>query len=142
MKNYKIQNIGSLNELNQYTFSPEGAPFEIEGKLFLGGLLGLTSMEVSLNKESPGTGIGFFHRHHNNEELYIFISGNGEMQIDDEILSVKEGSTVRVQPEAKRAWWNTGKDDLIFFVIQAPSGGLNTSALEDGEIIEGSVPWA
>jgi len=141
MKNYQKQDIGKLNELNQYVFAPEGIPIEIEGKLFLGERLGLTSMEVSLNKDDPGTGINFFHQHRNNEELYVFLSGKGEMVIDDERFSVEEGTAVRVQPEAKRAWWNTGQEDLIYIVIQAPSGGLKTSGLEDGEIVEGAVPW-
>ncbi|VAW82758.1 hypothetical protein MNBD_GAMMA13-1731, partial [hydrothermal vent metagenome] len=51
------------------------------------------------------------------------------------------GTTVRVQPKAKRAWWNTGQEDLVYIVVQAPSGGLKASGLEDGEIIEGAVPW-
>jgi mannose-6-phosphate isomerase-like protein (cupin superfamily) len=141
MKNFQSKNFGELQKLNQYVFAPEGTSINIEGKLFLGDQLGLSSMEVSLNKDAAGNGMPFYHRHNKNEELYIFISGQGEMSIDDEIIPVQEGSVVRIQPEAKRAWWNTGDSDLTYIVIQAPAGGLQAAGVEDGEILEGSVPW-
>lgn len=77
-----------------------------------------------------------------NEELYIFISGQGEMSIDDEIIPVQEGSVVSVQPDARRAWWNTGDSEFTYIVIQAPVGRLKAATLEDGEILEGAVPWS
>ncbi len=141
MKNFESRNFGAFQDLDQYVFAPDHTPINIAGKLFLGDKLGLSSMEVSLNKDTAGNGIPFFHRHRKNEELYIFISGRGEMSIDDEIIPVQEGSVVRVKPEAKRAWWNTGDSDLTYIVIQAPAGGLQAATLDDGEIIEGVVPW-
>ncbi len=141
MKNFQSKNFGAFQDLNQYVFAPEGTPINIEGKLFLGDELGLSSMDVSLNKDAAGRGVPFFHRHRKNEELYIFISGHGEMSIDDEIIPVREGSVVSVRPEAKRAWWNTGNTDLTYIVIQAPAGGLEAATLDDGEVVEGAVPW-
>ena len=142
MKNFQSRNFGALRDLNQYVFAPEGTPINVEGKLFLGKELGLSSMEVSLNKDAAGNGMPFYHRHHNNEELYIFISGQGEMSIDDEIIPVQEGSVVSVQPDARRAWWNTGDSEFTYIVIQAPVGRLKAATLEDGEILEGAVPWS
>lgn len=141
MKNYQSKNYGALQNLNQYVFAPEGTPINVEGKLFLGDELGLSSMDVSLNKDAAGNGVPFYHRHHRNEELYIFISGQGEMSIDDEIIPVQEGSVASVQPEARRALWNTGDSDLTYIVIQAPVGGLQAATLDDAEILEGAVPW-
>ncbi|MFV1983633.1 MAG: cupin domain-containing protein [Thiohalomonadales bacterium] len=141
MKNFQVQNVGNFSDLNQYVFAPEGTPISLEGKLFLGDLLGLSSMEISLNKNSAGTGMNFFHRHLTHEEVYIFINGKGEMMIDDEILEVKEGSIVKIKPEAKRSWWNTGDTDLTYLVLQAPEGGMKSPGIEDGELLEGKVPW-
>lgn len=141
MKNYQTNDLGKFSDLNQYVFAPQGTPIRIEGKVFLGDLLGLTSSEISVNKNSPGTGMGMFHRHTNHEEVYMFISGNGEMKIDDDLISVTEGTVVSIKPEAKRAWWNTGKTDLIYIVVQAPVAAMKSSALEDGEFLDGSVPW-
>jgi len=141
MKNYQAKEIGSFSNLNQYVFAPEGAPIRIEGKLFLNDLLNMSSMEVSLNQNRAGTGMNFFHRHKNHEETYIFLSGNGEMSIDDEIVPVHEGSIVTIQPQAKRSWWNTGDTDLTYIVIQAPVGGMRAPVVTDGELIDGKVPW-
>jgi len=141
MKNFSTANIGKLGKLDQYIFAPEGTPIHLVGKAFLGELIGLTSMEVSLNKDAPNTGIDFYHSHKNNEEVYIFIGGSGEMVVGDDRFRVEEGSVVRVATGVKRAWWNTGKDGLYYVVIQAPENGLKTSKLNDAELIETKVPW-
>ncbi len=141
MKNFQLQNVGDFSDLNQYVFAPEGTPIRIEGKLFLGDLLGLSSMEISLNKNTPGTGMNFIHRHKEHEEVYIFISGQGEMLIDDEIVKIKEGSIVSMKPQARRTWWNTGSTDLTYLVLQAPDGGMKSPGITDGELLDGKVPW-
>jgi len=141
MKNYQIQNVGKLDNLDQHIFAPPELPIRLQGKVFLKEILGLTSMEASINQDVPGSGMNFLHRHKNNEELYIFLSGKGEMLIDDERFPVAEGTVVRVQPSATRAWWNTGEENLHYVIVQAPSGGLMGSTLEDGELVEGTVPW-
>jgi len=141
MSNYQIANVGEMGKLSQHIFKIEGTPLSIPGKIFLSNLVKLNSMEVSLNTALAGTGMDFFHKHKDHEEVYIFISGQGEMSIDDEIFQIKEGSIVSVKPEAKRSWWNTGDTELRYIVIQAPQDGIKASGIEDGEIVEGKVPW-
>jgi len=141
MSHYSKDNIGKISNLHQYVFAPEGTPVNLTGKVFLGDILGLTSMEVSLNKDAPGTGIDFFHSHKRNEELYIFLEGRGEMIVGDDKFDIEEGSVVRVSTGVKRAWWNTGKDDLYYVVVQAQTDGLETSKLNDAEIVNDQVPW-
>lgn len=142
MKQYEKQDIGKLRDLNQHVFAPEGSGIRLEGKAFLKDVLGLTSIEVSVNKDEPGTGMPFVHRHKKNEETYIFIGGEGEMMIDGERFSVVEGSVVRIQPEARRAWRNTGDKALYYIVVQAPENGLETGTANDAELVEDKVPWA
>ncbi len=141
MSDYSKANIGKLSNLDQHIFAPEGLPIKLVGKAFLGELVGLTSMEASLNKDAPNTGVKFFHSHKNNEELYVFLGGTGEMVVDKDRFEVEEGTVVRVATGIKRAWWNTGKDDLYYIVIQAQTDGLEASKLNDAEIIEEKVPW-
>ncbi|MCU7837308.1 MAG: hypothetical protein KZQ83_18965 [gamma proteobacterium symbiont of Taylorina sp.] len=81
MSNYSKASIGKLNNLEQHVFAPEGLPMKLVGKAFLGDLVNLTSMEVSLNKDVPNTGVNFFHSHKNNEELYIFLSEHGGTRV-------------------------------------------------------------
>ncbi len=142
MKQYKKQDIGKLSDLNQHVFAPEGSGIRLEGKVFLKDLLGLTSIEVSVNKDEPGTGMPFVHRHKNNEETYIFIGGEGEMMIDEERFPVSEGSIIRVQPEARRTWRNTGDQALYYIVVQAPANGLDTGSASDGALVKEKVPWS
>jgi len=142
MSNYQKQNFGKISDMGQYVFSPEGTELNIPGKLFLGEKLGLTSMEVSINKDEPGSGMPFFHRHHDNEETYVFIGGQGEMIIDGERFDVEEGSVVSVQPEADRSWRNTGDKNLYYIVIQASKKSLKANGIKDGELTETVVPWA
>lgn len=141
MSNYSAANIGKLVDLEQHVFAPEGVPIKLLGKAFLGELIDLTSMEVSVNKDAPNTGVDFYHSHKINEEVYVFISGNGEMVVDDDRFPIEEGSVVRIAKGVKRAWWNTGKDDLYYVVIQAPTDGLEASKLNDAELIDEKVPW-
>ncbi len=132
---------GKLNDLDQYKFAPEGLSVPIVGKLFLGDLVNLTSMKASLNKDAPNTGMSFFHSYKNNEELHIFLRGTGEMMIDEVRFTVTEGSVVKVDPDAKRSWWNTGNEDLYYVFIQAPANGLKGAGVDDTIFNEEKVPW-
>ena len=141
MNNHTITQLGKLRDLHQHEFAIEGLETPLIGKAFLGDKLDLTSMEVSLNKDSPDTGINFFHSHKMNEEVYIFVGGSGEMVVDNERFAVEEGTAVKVPTGAKRAWWNTGKEDLCYIVIQAQANGLKQSKLKDAEVFDDKVPW-
>jgi len=141
MSNYSKANIGKLNDLHEHVFAPDALPEPLVGKVFLKELLDLNSMEVSLNKDTPNTGSNFFHSHKNNEEVYIFLRGTGEMMIDKDRFPIEEGSVVRVPTGAYRACWNTGKENLYYVVIQAQTNSLKTFALTDAEFSEDKIPW-
>ena len=97
---------------------------EVKGKVFLREILGLSGMEVSLNALPPGGACSFLHAHKQNEELYVFLSGEGEFQVDGKVFPVEAGSAVRVAPEGMRAWRPTGSEPLSFLVIQVKAGSL------------------
>jgi mannose-6-phosphate isomerase-like protein (cupin superfamily) len=131
--NFAAADLGTLAELGQYRFKHPAVPGEVEGKVFLHALLGLTSAEISLNRVPPGFAMPFHHRHRRNEEIYIFIKGRGEFQVDDRIFPVGEGSVVRVAPDGARWWRNTSDKPLYYIVVQAPVGGLTAGAtISDG----------
>ena len=83
----------------------------------------------------------FFHRHKHNEELYIFVGGSGEMQIDDERFSVGEGTVVRVTSSADRIWRNTSTSDLYFLCVQYREGVATDREGSDGEVVNRPLPW-
>jgi quercetin dioxygenase-like cupin family protein len=113
----------------------------IPGKQFLRSELGLTAMEVSLNSLAPGQGVPFLHGHRQNEELYLFLSGNGQMLLDDRVIDVRPGSAVRIAPKVLRSWRNVGAEQLVCIVIQAKEGSLLQATAADGFISDTSPAW-
>ncbi len=140
--NFTAVDLGALAQLDQYTFKHPALPRETEGKVFLNQLLGLTSSEISLNKMPPKTSMLFYHTHTLNEEIYVFLSGTGEFQIDDKVLPIGEGTVVRVAPEGERCWRNTSAtEDLLYIVIQARAGTYEGQTVEDGVGVQKKVSW-
>lgn len=138
---FSIAHLGPMAGIDQYKLELPFLPKAIRGKLFLKDLLGLTSMEVSFNKLSPGGGMPFLHRHSQNEELYIFLGGQGQFMVDDQVFDVEEGSVVRVSPNGARAWRNTSEVPLTSIVIQAVDGSMAQGTIEDGVRLEQALAW-
>ena len=97
---------GRLNEMSDYVLSM--GDLKIPGKVFGGQAVGATGGEFSFQVFQPGQEGGFYHTHKNHEELYFFLSGRGEYQVDGQVIPVEEGTVVRVAPAGKRAVHNTG----------------------------------
>jgi mannose-6-phosphate isomerase-like protein (cupin superfamily) len=132
---------GPLEKLGAYAFAHPLAAKDIEGKLFLKEALGLTGMEVSLNKLPARKFVPWFHKHRENEELYIFLKGRGEFMVDGEVVPVMEGTVIRVAPGGARTWRNNSEEDLYYVVIQAKAGTLPAGTISDGEMLPGRVRW-
>jgi mannose-6-phosphate isomerase-like protein (cupin superfamily) len=113
----------------------------VRGKLFLQKLLGLTSMEVSLGIMPPGVGLPFLHRHRQHEELYIFVGGEGQFQVDGKTLDVREGTVIRVAPEGVRSWRNNSTGPLTYICIQAAHGTVKGDATSDGAPVHQPLAW-
>lgn len=141
-KKYSSAHLGAFEQLSQYQFSHDALPFKVEGKVFLNRLMNLTSAEVSLNRLPPNSGMPFCHRHQKNEEIYVFVRGKGEFQVDGESFPVEEGSVVVVSPEGSRCWRSGPDEPLHFIVIQAPAGRYDAGAdISDGVGVAGPVVW-
>lgn len=106
------------------------------GKVFLKDATNATGAEISLTTYAPGQAGPFFHSHKKHEETYITIRGNGEMQLDDQIIQLKEGSVVRVGPKPSRNIKNTGLEQLVVACIQTQEGSLIGGPMEDANLLE------
>ena len=139
-ENFTAVNIGNLSELGEYVlqFGPE---IKIPGKIFGGTALHTTGGEFSFQLFQPGTETGFLHSHKKHEELYFFLAGNGEFQVDGEIIPVKEGTVVRVAPEGIRAVRNNGDTPLIMLCVQYLADSFSTQDTLDGVILNTPVKW-
>ncbi len=138
---FTVVQMGPWEKLDDYELEHPGSKKSVKGKVFLRERLGLTGMELSLNKFPPGRAVPFLHRHKTHEELYLFVRGQGEIQVDGEVIPVREGTCVRISPSGARSVRNNSKEDLYYICIQAVNGSYAATATGDGERVEGEVKW-
>lgn len=131
---------GTLAQWSEYVQEhPRRGP--VPGKVFVGQVLGLTGMEVSFGSLAPGQSIPFLHAHKQNEELYVVLSGTGEMQVDGARIPLRAGSAVRIAPAGERCWRATGTEPMAYLVIQAQAGSLEQATATDGILLDKPVGW-
>ena len=140
-KNYSAVNVGAFEDLDQYQLKHPRMDRTVKGKVFLREHLGLTAMQISYGKIRPGRSVPFYHQHKENEELYLFIKGSGQMQIDGEIIDVCEGSAVRIATGGSRTLRNNSSEELCYIVLQAKENSLHQDTFDDGIPSDQSVTW-
>jgi mannose-6-phosphate isomerase-like protein (cupin superfamily) len=95
--------------------------------------LGARDVGVSHWRYEPNLRSPFAHRHREQEEVIVVISGSGRMVLDGELVELAPWDAVRVAPRVARAI-ESGPDGLELVAI----GGPATEA-RDGEPAE--VEW-
>ena len=131
---------GKMAQLGEYRL--QLAPgVELPGKVFGGAAVGATGAEFSFQSFAPGTETGFLHTHRTHEELYFFLSGRGEFQVDGECFPVGEGSVVRVAPEGRRSVRNYGSEPLVMLCVQYRGDTFTAEDATDGNILQEPVRW-
>lgn len=66
------------------------------------------------------------------EKCYIFLKGEGSMTLDNEVVNFKEGTCIKVLPNAVRTM--EAKTDLEYICVQAKSNSLEQFVLGDAEL--------
>lgn len=113
---------------------------EIEGRqlgegdlqaIFARKELGTKELGISRFTFGPNERFPFAHRHREQEEAYVVVSGSGRIKLDDEITELTVWDVLRVDPEVGRQI-EAGPDGLEIICIggNRPEGG-------DGEHVEG-----
>lgn len=138
--NFTAVSTGTLEHLNEYNLVL-GPEVEIPGKVFAGADLKMTGAEVSLQVFEPNSGVAFLHTHKTHEELYLFVKGKGEFQVDGTIFAISEGDLIRVAPEGKRSVRNNGDEPLIMVCVQYKANSFDAHDATDGIILNEPVVW-
>ena len=86
---------------------------------------------VAFYRLRPGKRSPFVHRHTDAEEIYVVLSGSGQVKLDDEVLDLVPLDSIRVAPRTARAF-EAGPDGLEFLAFGAHHPG-------DGESVQD--PW-
>jgi len=140
-KNYNAINIGSINDIGNYSLIHPKLRTEIKGKVFLKDPTKATATEISFTKIPPKSELGYFHMHFKDEETYIILKGSGFYQVDDDCFPIKEGSVIRVSPEGVRSLCNTSDDEMIYICVQAKENSLEEYTTADGKRIAVTPKW-
>ncbi|MCM1150785.1 MAG: cupin domain-containing protein [Alistipes sp.] len=138
--NFSAIDMGKLGDLGDYLLEL-GPEIKIPGKVFGGAAAGTTGAEFSFQSFRPGSETGFLHTHTAHEELYFFLSGRGEFQVDGKVFPVGEGSVVRVAPAGRRSVRNNGTEPLTMLCVQYRSGTFTAEDAADGKILSEPVVW-
>jgi mannose-6-phosphate isomerase-like protein (cupin superfamily) len=76
-------------------------------------LKNLIVSSTKLNPKKSTTG----HRHAGQEEVYLFIKGEGQMELDHRIFDVKEGDVVLIEDNVFHKVHNTSDFTLEFICV-------------------------
>lgn len=57
---------------------------------------------IGYQRYAPNFRLPFGHKHAEQEELYVVLSGGGQMKIDDDVIDLKQWDVVRVGPDTMR----------------------------------------
>lgn len=138
--NFSAANFGKLADIKDYVLEL-GPEIKIPGKVFGGRAIDATGGEFSFQVFAPGQETGFLHTHKNHEELYFFLRGKGEFQVDGEDFPVEEGSVVRVAPDGRRSVRNNGTEPLVMLCVQYRGNTFTDEDAADGNILNEPVMW-
>lgn len=138
--NFSAVSFGTLPTLDDYVLELNN-DVKIPGKVFGGTAVGATGAEFSFQQFAPHTETGFLHTHKNHEELYFFLGGKGEFQVDGNIFPIGEGSVVRVAPAGRRSVRNNGDEPLTMLCVQYVAATFTEKDALDGEILGDKVEW-
>ena len=127
-----MDKITKINSGEKFTHTSVGKLDEFNGKQFLKDTVGTTGCEISFGTIEPGQAAPFFHSHKQNEEIYIFLKGEGTITVDNKVIDVKEGSCVKIMPQAARTI--EAKTDMQYLCVQAKTNSLEQFGLKDAEL--------
>lgn len=137
MTKYTITEVGSLEEwANLQGVAP--------GKEFVDEQLSSEFVGLSVNSTPPGGESPFWHTHTQVEEIYVFLTGQGEMALDEEVIPVRAGTIVRVPTGVWRALrcLPTSEQDMQWLCLRGGGESLATIG-QDGELdSERPFPWS
>jgi mannose-6-phosphate isomerase-like protein (cupin superfamily) len=93
--------------------------------------LGLTQSGFAYYKIAPNFRMPFGHRHGEQEEVYVLVSGNARIKLDDDVLELGPWDVVHVPPTTTRCL-EGGPDGAEVLAFGAPS-----NENKDAEVVPG-----
>jgi mannose-6-phosphate isomerase-like protein (cupin superfamily) len=116
MSSYTLVNLKSdvEDQAPKFGFSPN-----LESR-FARKTLELENSGLSYYKVAPGFRLPFGHRHVDQEEIYLVLSGSARMKLEDEIVELGQWDALRVAADVTRGF-EAGPDGAELLAFGAPS---------------------
>lgn len=108
MTGWTLKNFNRLRDV-----SPGDLPMRWR---FSRNAVGSEQVGVSRFTFEPGARMPFGHRHVEQEEVYVVVTGSGRAKLDDEVIDVATWDVVRVAPEVVRAF-EAGADGMELICV-------------------------
>jgi mannose-6-phosphate isomerase-like protein (cupin superfamily) len=86
---------------------------------------------VSYQRLAPNYRLPFAHRHKNQEEVYVLLSGSARAKVEDDIVDLKPWDALRVHKDTVRSF-EAGPEGAEMLAIGAPNTGPG-----DADMIQG-----
>jgi mannose-6-phosphate isomerase-like protein (cupin superfamily) len=98
---------------------------------------------LTVNALEPGEEAGYWHTHSEIEELYIFIAGQGQMGLDEDVVEVSAGTVVRVGQNVMRTWRAKPEagEQLRWLCVRAGGTELPEFPNDAQVITDKAMPW-
>ena len=111
MPGYTVRKLEDVNNIFEGSYPGEMrmVTYEIDAEQ-----VALTYRRMPQHTGGKGS---YGHRHRTQEELYHVISGRLQFKLDDDVLEVDGGTTVRVAPEVARSVWNDEPEDAELIIV-------------------------
>ncbi|HEU4656875.1 MAG TPA: hypothetical protein VFR97_05100 [Capillimicrobium sp.] len=125
MPDYTLVNLGEVEDQ-----APKHGMSGIESR-FARTALGMEKGGLTLFRLSPGFRLPFGHRHAEQEEVYVLLSGSARMRLEDELVELRPLDALRVPGSVARGM-EAGPDGAELLAFGAPNTGN-----KDAELIRG-----
>jgi mannose-6-phosphate isomerase-like protein (cupin superfamily) len=114
MANYTVKNLKDVANMAEKFGMGNG----LEAR-FAAGSLELSNFGLSYQRLEPNFRIPFGHKHGEQEEVYVILSGSARLKVENEIVELKQWDAIRVPGEATRNF-EGGPDGAELLAIGAP----------------------
>jgi mannose-6-phosphate isomerase-like protein (cupin superfamily) len=92
--------------------------------------LELEQQGVSYQRLAPNFRVPFGHRHKNQEEVYILISGSVRVKLEDEVVELQPFDALRVPKDTTRGF-EAGPEGAELIAVGAPNTGPGDAEVEN-----------
>jgi len=142
MSGYEVINVGAPENWRGHFggFRPETSR---DGRRVVDHEMHLQYIGLTVNALVAGEEAGYWHKHSQVEELYIFIHGKGQLGLNDDLVEVSAGSIVRVSPETWITWRcdPSSAEELRWFCVRAGGTELPEFPNDATKDVTRPMPW-